>query len=88
MNNMIFVGLDVHKATIAIADAQTGLFHPTQTQEDQPDGSLIARFRVGGLCEMCWYLLTWGGRIEVLEPEELRDRMSTLPNISRRRTSP
>jgi predicted DNA-binding transcriptional regulator YafY len=32
----------------AAADARQFLFHPTQTFEDQPDGSLIVRFRAGG----------------------------------------
>jgi predicted DNA-binding transcriptional regulator YafY len=62
----------------AAADARTWLFHPTQTLEDQPDGSLIVRFRAGGLLEMCWHLFTWGGEIEVLEPAGLKDRMSVL----------
>jgi predicted DNA-binding transcriptional regulator YafY len=32
----------------AAADARQFLFHPTQVLEDQPDGSLIVRFRAGG----------------------------------------
>jgi len=36
----------------AAADARQFLFHPTQTMEDQPDGSLIVRFRAGGALEM------------------------------------
>lgn len=38
----------------AAADARQFLFHPTQTSEDEPDGSLIVRFRAGGTLEMCW----------------------------------
>ncbi|MGE4339718.1 MAG: helix-turn-helix transcriptional regulator, partial [Pigmentiphaga sp.] len=59
----------------AAADARTWQFHPTQTLEDQPDGSLIVRFRAGGLLEMCWHLFTWGGEIEVLEPQMLKQEM-------------
>ena len=55
----------------AVADARDFLFHPTQTVEEQPDGSLLIRFRAGGLLEMCWHLFSWGGGIEVLEPPEL-----------------
>ena len=33
------------------ADARQFLFHPTQTFEDHPDGSLIVRFRAGGTLE-------------------------------------
>lgn len=64
-----------HVAPEAAAEARAWLFHPTQTTEDQPDGSLIVRFRAGGLREMCWHLFTWGGAIEVLAPTELQDEM-------------
>ena len=50
----------------AAADAREWLFHPDQTTEDQPDGSLIVRFRAGGAREMCWHLYTWGDAVEIL----------------------
>ena len=56
----------------AAADARQFLFHPTQTMEPQPDGSLIVRFRAGGLLEMAWHLFTWGDQVEVLKPKQLR----------------
>ena len=56
----------------ATADAKNFLFHSSQVLEDQPDGSLIVRFRAGGLLEMAWHLYQWGDAVEVLEPEELR----------------
>ena len=59
----------------AAADAREHLFHPSQTIEDQPDGSLVVRFRAGGLLEMCWHLFTWGGAIQVIEPAELVEAM-------------
>jgi len=52
----------------AAPDAREFLFHPTQTMEDQPDGSLIVRFRAGGALEMAWHLVTWGAEVEVLKP--------------------
>jgi predicted DNA-binding transcriptional regulator YafY len=55
----------------AAPDARQFLFHPTQTFEDRPDGSLIVRFRAGGALEMSWHLVTWGGEVEVLEPKRL-----------------
>ena len=55
----------------AVAEAREYLFHPTQSLEDQPDGSLLVRFTAGGLLEMCWHLFTWGGAIQVVEPREL-----------------
>jgi DNA replication protein DnaC len=55
----------------AAPDARQFLFHPTQIFEEQPDGSLIVRFRAGGALEMCWHLFTWGGEVEVLSPTRL-----------------
>jgi predicted DNA-binding transcriptional regulator YafY len=51
-------------------DARDYLFHPTQTMEQQSDGSLIVRFRAGGAKEMRWHLATWDGEVEVLEPND------------------
>lgn len=56
----------------AAPDARQFLFHPTQTTEDQPDGSLIVRFRAGGALEMSWHLMTWGAEVEVIKPKRLR----------------
>ena len=67
-------GLEVY--TESSADAREFLFHPTQTMEDPPDGSLIVRFRAGGLLEMAWHLFTWGNEGEVLKPRKLK---SLLP---------
>jgi predicted DNA-binding transcriptional regulator YafY len=56
----------------AAADARQFLFHPTQVFEDQPDGSLIVRFRAGGALEMSWHLFTWGPDVEVVQPKRLK----------------
>lgn len=60
-------------------DAREYVFHPTQTMEDQPDGSLIVRFQAGGRQEMDWHLYTWGDAVEVLQPTCLR-RKSVGPS--------
>lgn len=52
--------------------ARDFLFHPAQTLEDGPDGSLTVRFRASGWLEMAWHLYQWGDKVEVLEPEGLR----------------
>ncbi|HUZ95448.1 MAG TPA: WYL domain-containing protein [Edaphobacter sp.] len=57
------------------ADAREWVFHPDQTIEDQPDGSLTVRFRAGGALEMSWHLYTWGDTVEVLEPKDFRNRV-------------
>ncbi|MCS3731371.1 helix-turn-helix transcriptional regulator [Bradyrhizobium betae] len=56
----------------AAPDARQYLFHPAQAFEDQPDGSLLVRFRAGGALEMCWHLFTWGDQVRVVEPTQLR----------------
>ena len=52
--------------------ARSFVFHPAQILEDQPDGSLIVRFRAAGHLEMCWHLYMWGDKVEVLAPKTLR----------------
>jgi predicted DNA-binding transcriptional regulator YafY len=69
----------------AAADAKTFLFHPTQTLEDQADGSLIVRFHAGGALEMCWHLFTWGNDVEVLAPRRLQELMQKLTTEARPR---
>ena len=57
------------------ADARDYIFHPSQSFEEQQDGSLLIRFTAGGMREMCWHLFTWGGAIQVVEPPELIDEI-------------
>ncbi len=69
----------------AAANARDFLFHPSQSMEEQPDGSLTVRFRAGGDLEMAWHLYTWGNQVEVLEPKNLadmvRDHRPTWPAL-------
>lgn len=52
--------------------ARAFVFHPNQTLENADDGSLIVKFHASGHLEMCWYLYTWGNKVEVLAPKALR----------------
>ena len=56
----------------AADDAREYLFHPTQTTELEPDGSLVVRFRAAGLREMAWHAFEWRGELEIVEPPSLR----------------
>jgi len=68
----------VWKFAPAVAEAVAEYeFHPGQSVEKQRDGSVIVRFRAGGLMEMCWHLYTWGANVEVLEPAKLRELLKT-----------
>lgn len=57
----------------AAEDAAEFVFHPSQTQESLPDGSLIVRFTAGSDLEMAWHLYAWGDAVEVIEPRRLAD---------------
>lgn len=57
----------------AAPDARQFLFHPTQVLRDEPDGSLIVKFRAGGMLEMSWHLVTWGNEVEVIKPKRLKE---------------
>lgn len=62
----------------AAGDAKEYLFHPSQTMEEQPDGSFVVKFRAGGLLEMAWHLVTWGSSVCIVEPPRLKQCMTEL----------
>jgi predicted DNA-binding transcriptional regulator YafY len=62
----------------AAAEAAGWRFHASQTMEPQPDGTLVVRFRAGGLDEMANHLATWRGTVDVLEPAILRQRLAEI----------
>ena len=51
-------------------------WHRSEQVAEQPDGSLIWRARVAEPQEMVPWIRGWGADVEVLEPPELRDRMT------------
>jgi predicted DNA-binding transcriptional regulator YafY len=59
-------------ASVAAEDALTWLFHPSQSMERQPDGSVIVSFRAGGTAEICRHLFAWGTLIDIIAPDRLR----------------
>jgi predicted DNA-binding transcriptional regulator YafY len=65
-------------APSAAPDARAFVFHPTQTLSDEPDGSLMVRFRAGGVLEIAHHLLTWGPSVTIVAPKALEDRMREL----------
>jgi CRISPR-associated endonuclease/helicase Cas3 len=50
-------------------------WHRSQVLEDQPDGSLVWRARLAEPKEMLPWIRGWGADVELLEPEELRQRL-------------
>ena len=53
-------------------EAEKFIFHPTQTQSREPDGSLLVRFTAKGAMEMSWELFQWGRDVEIVQPERLK----------------
>ena len=64
--------------TSAAADAAGWRFHASQVVEPQPDGSLILRFRAGGIEEMANHIATWGDTVQVISPPVLKERLAKL----------
>jgi len=52
------------------------IWHPSQVLERQKDGSVIMTLRVASTVELYGWILSWGEKVEVLEPEELRERVA------------
>jgi predicted DNA-binding transcriptional regulator YafY len=62
-------------AAIASLVSET-TWHPSERVSYEEDGSLIWRARVPGTLEIRHWILSWGARVEVLAPPELRDETS------------
>jgi proteasome accessory factor B len=50
-------------------------WHSTQSVEFEKDGSAIIEFRVDGLSEITWWILSYGDKVQVLAPEILRRKI-------------
>ena len=59
-------------------DASAFLFHPSQSVEENADGTLTVRFTAGGIDEMCWHLVTWGESVTVEHPSCLCQRLTAM----------
>lgn len=56
------------------------VWHPSQAIEDLPDGGCMLTVRVGSVLEMTPWIRGWGPDVEVLEPEELREKFHRWSN--------
>lgn len=55
--------------------AQETLWHPSQITQMRPDGSAIVTMNLPITVELESFILGWGEKVEVLEPEKLRRRI-------------
>jgi predicted DNA-binding transcriptional regulator YafY len=60
------------------AKAREYYFHPTQRIKEEPDGSLLVKFKAGGAKEMCWHLMTWEGEAEIIKPAHLKNTYKAM----------
>jgi proteasome accessory factor B len=59
-------------------------WHSTQQSYFQDDGSMIMEFRVDGIEEITWWILSYGDKVQVVAPECLRHRIKDIAqNIMR-----
>ena len=59
-------------------------WHRTQTVDFKDDGSVIIEFRVDGLNEITWWILSYGEKVRVLAPEVLGKKIAeTAKNMLR-----
>jgi predicted DNA-binding transcriptional regulator YafY len=66
--------------------ARSWRFHPKQETTEQEDGSLIIRFRAGGLREIAEHLFQWVGELVIEEPDELKNEMRERLSLARAMT--
>lgn len=64
------------------ADAERFTFHPTQETSTSNDGSLIVRFKAGGMLELARHLFAWGPNVRIMSPERLRTLMVFELNVA------
>ena len=79
---------DTHNVVLKILphgaeDALRWRFHSNQRIEQQPDGSVIVRFRASGMRELAWHLFTWGDKALVVAPQALQDMLVQEIEVAR-----
>ena len=50
-------------------------WHHTQKITRSPDNSITLEFRVDGLGEISWWILGYGGQVQILAPKTLRSKV-------------
>lgn len=63
------------EAAHSVANVQ---WHSTQKVTFNDDGSMIMEFRVDGLNEITWWILSYGDKVQVLAPDVLRVKITKI----------
>ena len=76
-----FVGnlttIKIHFETDIAGYIQERIWHESQEIESQEDGSIIFKVTVAGTDEIKFWVLNWGAKATVLEPDSLRDEIKS-----------
>ena len=67
--------IELRFAQSSAADAQSYLFHPTQSMTLAKNGSLTVRFRAAGLLQIVHHLMTWGPAVTIMKSRRLKQLM-------------
>lgn len=51
-------------------------WHPSQVNEQQPDGSVVAKFKIQVSRPFIGFIMSWGPWVEVMSPRSLRDEVA------------
>ena len=70
----------LHIRPHAVERARGWRFHRRQTVEMQADGSMLVRFRAGGLRVLAEHLFKWAGDVDILSPYELNVEVERILN--------
>lgn len=63
------------KGELATVAAETR-WHPSQVNEPQKDGSVVAKFKIQVSHPFIGFILSWGPWVEVISPKSLRDQVA------------
>jgi predicted DNA-binding transcriptional regulator YafY len=59
-------------------DVVSKQWHSTQYAEIEEDGSALLEFRVDGLSEITWWVISFADKVEVLAPQVLREKIHEI----------
>jgi len=63
------------KIAHSVAEVQ---WHSTQTATFDENGAVIIEFRVDGLKEITWWILSYGDKVQVLGPKALQEKIAEI----------
>ncbi len=63
-------------------EAQRWVFHPNQKIRELKDGRLEIEMHGASMRELAWVLFRWGGKLKIIEPNELKEEMKNAIKLA------